>query len=100
MDSRSERESTEKMLERLLFSFLEKKSLRNSAHRTYQETGQRVPRARRARTRPMWPDEQTGLGGGRIDTDDRTGTCDRERYSCSPFCAPSSISFDDSETIF
>ena len=58
-----------------------------------------MPRARRARTRPMWPDEQTDRGGARIGRGGHKATCDKERYSCSPSCALSSTSFDDFETI-
>lgn len=40
-----------------------KKPFRSSARRTSRGTGQRVLRARRARTRPMWPSERTGRVG-------------------------------------
>lgn len=40
-----------------------KSLFRSSARRTSRGTGQRVLRARRARTLPMWPSEQTDRGG-------------------------------------
>lgn len=73
---------------------------RNSARRTSQETGQRVLRARRARTRPMWPNGQTDRDAGQIGRDDRRATYGTVQYSCSPSCAPSSTSSADFGTRF
>lgn len=75
-----------------------KKPFRSSARRTSRGTGQRVLRARRARTRPMWPSERTGRGGARTGKGARTATCGTARCSCSPSCAPSSTSYADSGT--
>lgn len=75
-----------------------KKPFRSSARRTSRGTGQRVLRARRARTRPMWPSERTGRGGARTGKGARTATCGTVRCSCSPSCAPSSTSYADSGT--
>lgn len=76
------------------------KKPRNSARRTSQETGQRVLRAQRARTRPMWPNGQTDRDAGQIGRGDRRATCGMVQYSCSPSCAPSSTSSADFGTRF
>lgn len=71
---------------------------RSSARRTCRGSGQRVLRARRTRTRPMWPNARTGLGVGRIGKGVHTATCGTARCSCSPSCAPSSTSSAGSGT--